>query len=274
MLEKEIIIMTGIEAISLGIIQGITEFLPISSSGHLILAEYFMHIKSASIAFDVTLHIGTLISVLLYFWHDWIDMAGSIVPGRESGGRDRQLLYFLVIGTLPGAILGYLLEKDASTIFRSPWIVATTLSGFAIVLWLAERMTRRTRSLEELGWKDALAIGMAQALAIVPGVSRSGITMTMALFLGFKRETAAKFSFLLSCPIIAGAGFYEGLKLWHTGLGSMGMDYLQGFIASVLCGYMVIAFLMRYLTKHTFYIFVYYRLIIALVVAMVLVSGH
>ncbi len=262
--------MTGIEAIFLGIIQGATEFLPVSSSGHLILAEYFMRLKSASIAFDVTLHMGTLISVLLYFWHDWAGMAGSLIPGRQSGKRDRQLLFLLIIGTLPGAILGYLLEEDASTIFRSPWIVVTTLSGFALVLWLAERMARRSRSLEGLGWKDALAIGMAQALAIVPGVSRSGITMTMALFLGFKRRAAAQFSFLLSCPIIAGAGFYEGLKLWHNGLGTLGMNYLWGFIAAALCGYMVIAFLMRYLTRHTFYIFVYYRLIIALIVALAL----
>lgn len=265
--------MTTIEAIFLGILQGATEFLPVSSSGHLVLAEYFLGLKDTPIAFDVTLHLGTLISVFLYFWRDWVGMAKSLVPGKTSKKGDRRLLFFVLIGTVPGAFIGYSLEGAASTVFRSPWVVVVTLSGVALLLWSAERLASHKRGFKNLGWKDAVCIGTAQALAIVPGVSRSGITMTMALFLGFERRAAARFSFLLSAPIIAGAGLYEGLKLWQDGFGTLGMDFLWGFIAAGLSGYLVIAFLMRYLARHTFYPFVYYRFILALMVAVALKMG-
>jgi undecaprenyl-diphosphatase len=261
------------EAIFLGILQGVTEFLPVSSSGHLVLAEYFLGLKDTPIAFDVTLHLGTLTSVFLYFWQDWLGMAKSLVPGKTSRKGDRRLLFLVLLGTVPGAFLGYFLEGAASTVFRSPWLVVSTLSGVALLLWLAERLASHTRNFKEFGWKDAIGVGTAQALAIVPGVSRSGITMTIALFLGFERMAAARFSFLLSAPIIAGAGLYEGLKLWQDGFGTLGMDFLWGFIAASISGYLVIAFLMRYLARHTFYPFVYYRLILALIVAVVLKIG-
>ena len=265
--------MTTTEAIFLGILQGVTEFLPVSSSGHLVLAEYFLGLKDTPIAFDVTLHLGTLISVLSYFWQDWLGMAKSLVPGKTSRKGDRRLLFLVLLGTVPGVFLGYLLEGAASTVFRSPWVVVSTLSGVALLLWLAERLASHQRSFKNFGWKDAISVGTAQALAIVPGVSRSGITMTMALFLGFERRAAARFSFLLSAPIIAGAGLYEGLKLWQDGFGTLGMDFLCGFIAAGISGYLVIAFLMRYLARHTFYPFVYYRLILALIVAVALKIG-
>jgi undecaprenyl-diphosphatase len=265
--------MITTEAIFLGILQGVTEFLPVSSSGHLVLAEYFLGLKDTSIAFDVTLHLGTLISVLSYFWQDWLGMAKSLVPGKTSKKGDRRLLFLVLIGTVPGLLLGCLVEGAASTVFRSPWVVVATLSGFAVLLWLAERLASHKRSFKKLGWKDAICVGTAQAIAIVPGVSRSGITMTMALFLGFERRAAARFSFLLSAPIIAGAGLYEGLKLWQDGFGTLGMDFLWGFIAAGLSGYIVIAFLMRYLARHTFYPFVYYRLILALIVAVAIKMG-
>lgn len=266
--------MITTEAIFLGILQGVTEFLPVSSSGHLVLAEYFLGLKDTSIAFDVTLHLGTLISVLSYFWQDWLGMAKSLVPGKTSRkGDDRRLLFLVLIGTVPGAFLGYFLEGAASTIFRSPWVVVSTLSGVALLLWLAERLASHTRNFKKFGWKDAICVGTAQAIAIVPGVSRSGITITVALFLGFERRAAARFSFLLSAPIIAGAGLYEGLKLWQDGFGTLGMNFLWGFVAAGLSGYIVIAFLMRYLARHTFYPFVYYRLILALIVAVALKMG-
>ncbi len=265
--------MTTTEAIFLGILQGVTEFLPVSSSGHLVLAEYFLGLKDTPIAFDVTLHLGTLISVFLYFWQDWVGMAKSLLPGKTSRKGDRRLLFLVLIGTVPGAFLGYFLEGAASTVFRSPWVVVATLSGVALLLWLAERLASHKRGFKNFGWKDAVSVGTAQALAIVPGVSRSGITMTIALFLGFERMAAARFSFLLSAPIIAGAGLYEGLKLWQDGFGTLGMDFLWGFIAAGISGYLVIAFLMRYLARHTFYPFVYYRLILALIVAVALKMG-
>jgi undecaprenyl-diphosphatase len=248
--------MTITEAIFLGILQGVT--------------EYFLGLKDTPIAFDVTLHLGTLISVFLYFWRDWVGMAKTLVPGKTSVKGDRRLLFLVLIGTVPGAFLGYFLEGPASTVFRSPWVVVATLSGVALLLWLAEYLASHKRGFKNFRWIDAVCVGAAQALAIVPGVSRSGITMTMALFLGFERRAAARFSFLLSAPIIAGAGLYEGLKLWQDGLG---MNFLWGFIAAGISGYLVIAFLMRYLAKHTFYPFVYYRLILALIVAVALKMG-
>jgi undecaprenyl-diphosphatase len=261
------------EAIFLGILQGVTEFLPVSSSGHLVLAEYFLGLTDTPIAFDVTLHLGTLLSVLSYFWRDWINMAKSLIPGKVSKIEDRRLFFLVLVGTLPGALMGYFLEDAASTIFRSPWVVVANLFGVALLLWLAEWVALHKRGLGNVEWKDAISIGLAQALAIAPGVSRSGITMTMALFLKFERRAAARFSFLLSAPIIAGAGLYEGLKAWQNGFSNLNMDFLWGFVAAALSGYIVIAFLMRYLARHTFYPFVYYRLILAFIIAIALKYG-
>ncbi len=262
--------MNGFDAVFLGIIQGITEFLPVSSSGHLVLAEYFMHLKGAGLAFDVILHMGTLVAVLAYFYRDWVAMISSLLPGRRDNAS-RRLLLLLVIGTVPGAVAGFLLEHAASTCFRSPWVVVFTLSGVALLLLLADRVNRHDRRFQGFGKIDAALVGLSQALAIVPGVSRSGITMTCALFLGFTREASARFSFLLSAPIIAGAGVYESIKLIREGTSTLDLNYLIGFAASCISGYMVIAFLMTYLKKHTFLPFVVYRLALSAVVAAVLV---
>ncbi len=260
--------MDTIHAVILGLLQGATEFLPVSSSGHLILAEHFLGLGDTSISFDVILHVGTLLAVLSYFWRDWADVLRSLPRPRES-----RLLFLLILGTIPGAGLGYLLEDVVSTVLRSPWVVVMTLSGVALLLYSAERWSRQERVFDDLGWKDALVVGCAQALAIVPGVSRSGITMTAALFLGVKRQAAARFSFLLSAPIIAGAGLYEGLKLWQNGFAELSSLYLWGFLAACVSGYLAIAFLMRFLTRHTFYPFVYYRLALAGIVAIMLLVG-
>jgi undecaprenyl-diphosphatase len=158
----------------------------VSSSGHLVLAEYFLGLTDTPIAFDVTLHLGTLLSVLSYFWRDWINMAKSLIPGKVSKIEDRRLFFLVLVGTLPGALMGYFLEDAASTIFRSPWVVVANLFGVALLLWLAEWVALHKRGLGNVEWKDAISIGLAQALAIAPGVSRSGITMTMALFLKFE----------------------------------------------------------------------------------------
>ncbi len=263
--------MNGFEAIFLGVLQGVTEFLPVSSSGHLVLAEYFLHLTDAGLAFDVILHMGTLLAVLAYFWKDWWGMAVSLFPGAEDV-ESRRLLFLLIIGTIPGAVAGFLLEHAAATYFRSPWVVVCTLSSVALLLFLADRTAKHVKKLDILSKKDALLVGLSQALAIIPGVSRSGITMTSALFLGFDRETAARFSFLLSAPIIAGAGLYETIKLVRSSSTSLDLNYFWGFGASFLSGYLVIAFLMNYLKKHTFTPFVIYRLVLAAVVAAVLIG--
>ncbi|NPA94566.1 MAG: undecaprenyl-diphosphatase UppP [Thermodesulfobacteria bacterium] len=257
--------MNGFEAVFLGVLQGVTEFLPVSSSGHLVLAEYFLHLKDAGLAFDVILHMGTLLAVLAYFWNDWWAMAKGLFSGSNGKGP-RKLLLLLIAGTVPGAVAGFLLEHAASTYFRSPWVVVCTLAGVALLLYLADKKARHFRGLDGLGLRDALLVGLSQALAIVPGVSRSGITMTCALFLGFNREAAAHFSFLLSAPIIAGAGLYETIKLLHSNTATMDLNYLLGFLASLISGYLVIAFLMNYLKNHTFTPFVIYRLVLAAVV--------
>ena len=264
--------MNVIDAALLGILQGVTEFLPISSSGHLILAEYFFHLKGADLAFDVMLHMGTLIAVLIYFFKDWLEMAKGLLPQYKE---QRRLLAYVIIGTIPGAVFGVLLAHKAETVFRNPWVIVSTLAGVALLLLLAEKVAKHTRSFKDLNLKDAILIGISQAFAIVPGVSRSGITMTTALFLDLDRQASAKFSFLLSAPIIAGAGLYEGIKiLKHGGVGGLGTEYLVGFIAAAISGYLVIAFLMRFLMTHTFKPFAYYRILLAAFVAAFLLATH
>ncbi len=266
--------MTNIEAAFLGILQGFTEFLPVSSSGHLILAEHFMGLSDVPLAFDVTLHIGTLMAVLAFFWKDWLGMFMSLFPSAAHETREkRRLLLYILAGTIPGAVIGYLLEDFVSSVLRSPWVVVCTLSGVALLLALAERLAAHRRKVSDMKLPDALIVGMCQALAVIPGTSRSGITMTGAMFLGFRREDAARFSFLLSAPIIAGAGLYEANKLISAGGATPGIEYLCGFVAAAVSGYAVIAFLMHYLRRHTFYPFVIYRLILAAIVAVALMSG-
>ncbi len=265
--------MTNFEAVFLGVLQGFTEFLPVSSSGHLILAEHFMGLAHVPLAFDVTLHIGTLVAVLAFFWKDWLNMLLALFPSSEDRTRERRLLLFLIAGTVPGALIGYLLEDLVSTVLRSPWVVVCTLSTVALLLALAERVAGHVRKMKAMRLQDALVIGACQALAVIPGTSRSGITMTGALFLGFTRADAARFSFLLSAPIIAGAGLFEAKKLLEAGGTVPGVEYLWGFAAAGLSGYGVIAFLMQYLKRHTFYPFVIYRLVLAAVVAVALMAG-
>ncbi|WP_456434200.1 undecaprenyl-diphosphatase UppP [Thermosulfuriphilus sp.] len=258
--------MTHFEAIFLGIVQGITEFLPISSSGHLALAEYFFQIEGGGLTFDVFLHLGTLVAILIYFWREWLAMLN---PQDRS---QKRLLLFIVLATIPGALAGALLGDVVEDSLRRPQVIAFSLSSVALLLILAERLSNHHRGFEEIGLREALIIGLAQALAIVPGVSRSGITMTAALFLGFARPAAAKFSFLLSAPIIGGAGLYESLGLIHEGgLESFDLSFLWGFLAAFFSGLLVIAWLLRFLVRHTFYPFAFYRLALAALVMILLI---
>ncbi|MEF3168671.1 MAG: undecaprenyl-diphosphatase UppP [Deltaproteobacteria bacterium] len=262
--------MNAVEAIILGAIQGATEFLPISSSGHLVLAEHFLGLSETPLAFDVTLHLGTLLSVLTFFWRDWLEMAQSLRPGSNRH-FDRKLLLLLILGTIPAGILGLLFEDVISQVLRSPWVVVCTLSAVAFLLVAGERLASHAREMATIGWREALLIGTAQAVAIIPGVSRSGITMSTALILGFERTAAARFSFLLSSPIIAAAGLYEALGLWKGGFPGFETSFVWGFGSAAVSGYFVISFLMRYLVRHTFYPFVWYRLLLAGLVAAILV---
>ncbi|MGC8736751.1 MAG: undecaprenyl-diphosphatase UppP [Dissulfurimicrobium sp.] len=277
--------MTFFEAVFLGVLQGATEYLPVSSSGHLILAEHLLGLPDIPLVFDVMLHIGTLFAVLVYFQKDWLSMTSSLFYfkwGKRDDDKDddkrdknlyRRLPMCLMLGTIPGGLGGLVFSRYAETVFRSPWIVVFMLLTVAFLLALAERFSGMEREFSNIGLKDALIIGCSQALAIVPGVSRSGITMGTAMLLGLKREAAARFSFLLSAPIIAGSGLYEGFKLLRQqGLGAFSPDFVWGPLAAAVSGYLAVSFLMRYVARHTFYPFVYYRIIVSLFVAIILIK--
>ncbi len=283
------------QAIVLGIVQGLTEFLPISSSAHLILIPWLLGWENSvisSLAFDVALHIGTLISVLFFFANDWVRLirAGiaSIRERRIGNAPDRRLAWFIVIGSIPGAFIGALAESKVEEIFHAPNapLLQSAVIGIAIVmaalgffLFLAERVAKHIRSLDQVNIKDTLIVGFSQALAIFPGVSRSGATITAGLFLGLKRDDAARFSFLLGAPIIAGAGIkslydlYQESQGGNLGSGDL-LLYLAGFLASAITGFLTIKFLLRYLRTNSTDIFVYYRwAVAAFIVLLALVRG-
>jgi undecaprenyl-diphosphatase len=256
--------MHPLMAIFLGFVQGLTEFLPISSSGHLALLEHYLHVEGGGLSFDILLHVGSLVALLYYFRADWLGMAKAVLQPSPYSRLERRLFICLVAASIPGAVAGVLLQKSAETIFRQPWRIALLLGGLGILLILAERLARHIRPLTNLNLGDALLIGLSQALAVMPGVSRSGITMTTGLFLGFDRETTARFSFLLATPIIAGAGFYDFLKwMKHPPVHLSWAAGVLGFLSAMIFSYLAIHFLLRYLRRHTFYPFAIYRLLLA-----------
>jgi undecaprenyl-diphosphatase len=258
------------QAVVLAVVQGLTEFLPISSTAHLVLFPWLLDWKDPGLTFDVALHAGTLIAVLLYFWRMWIKMLLAAAGIGDSGDakvlQDRRLFWFLVIGTIPGGLAGYFFEHAAEDQFRTPVVIGAAMIVVAILMWAAER-TKASKGLDQVNMMDSILVGIAQALAVIPGVSRSGVTMTGGLFRGMNRETTARFSFLLSTPLIAGAVLKKGLEIRHEGLPpDMRLPFLAGVIVSGLVGYLVIAVLMRYLELRTFKIFVVYRLALGVIV--------
>jgi undecaprenyl-diphosphatase len=265
-------------AIFLGLLQGATEFLPISSSGHLALAESFLGIKEGSLAFDVALHLGTLLGVIIYFRRDFSVMFIAMVKPRvlgEEAIKQRLLALYICLGTIPAVVAGYLLKDAAETIFRAPILIAGTLAGAGLLLLLADKLGKHKRSMKHIGLADVAVIGLAQAFALIPGVSRSGITMTAALMMGWNRMSAARFSFLLSAPIILGAGIYNLPAIIRQGSepGQSGF-YLAGFVAAAVSGYLVIAFLLRFVQTHSFAVFAYYRFVLAALVLLTQVWGQ
>ena len=243
--------MSIFQSIILGIIQGIAEFLPISSSAHLVFVPWILNWPQHSLTFDVALHIGTLLALLVFFFNEW----WGIIKSR--------MLWLLILGSIPGAVAGFLGEKYFEEVFRGPLTIAVFMIGLALLLWLAEVYSSKKRSLESIRWPDALIIGISQALALMPGVSRAGITMTAGLFTGLTRESAAKFSFLLSAPIILGAGLYKGYGLLKHGLpADERAAFVIGLLTSAIVGYFAIKYLLQYLQKNSFYVFIWYRIIV------------
>lgn len=268
--------MELVKPILLGLLQGATEFLPVSSSGHLVLAEAFFHVQEAGLTFDVALHMGTLLAILAYFRQEFLAIIRALChPGSKDPAlrANQRLALFLIVSTIPAAVVGKLFGDQIEENLRQPAVVAATLAGVAFILLWAEKVGCRQRCLQELGLKDALIIGLAQTCALVPGVSRSGITMTAGLFRDLDRTAAARFSFLMSAPIIAGAGLLHLVKIVEQGGLRPGQEafFLAGFLSSAISGYLFIAFLMRYLQTRSFAIFAYYRLALAAVVVWTIV---
>ncbi len=292
--------MEIIQPIILGIIQGVAEFLPISSSGHLILVPIFFDWKDQGLAFDVALHWGTLIAVASYFWKDWIDIFRKSylfillrnikhqIPNTKQITNTKlqnsnkteskvsrfklhvdylnsDLFFIIIISTVPGILAGLFLGDYAETIFRNPLLVASSLFFGAILLFYSDKLGKKDMGLSNITLKEGMLIGLSQMFAIVPGVSRSGITISAALFLGLNRTSSARFSFLLSTPIILGAGIKELPKMLEKGIGS---DMLIGVFFAALGGYLAIKCMIRYLENKSYNIFVVYRIILAAIIVL------
>jgi undecaprenyl-diphosphatase len=255
-----------LQSIILGAVQGLTEFLPVSSSAHLILVPWLLKWQDPGLAFDVALHLGTLLALLAYYWRQWLDMGLSLANGQKL---PRRLLLLLIVASIPGAIIGLLLEKQAETIFRSPVLIAFDLAVMGIALWIVDAWSAQRRGLGEIGFFDAFVIGLSQALAIVPGVSRSGATITAARILGIDRESAANFSFLMATPIIAGAGMMEIHKALRDGLTA---QITWGFVAAAIFGVIAIAGLLQFVRLRSYAAFSVYRIALAILVIAVFIA--
>jgi undecaprenyl-diphosphatase len=254
--------MDIIQAIVLGLLQGATEFIPVSSSGHLVLVPWLLGWESPGLVFDTVVHWGTLVAVLAYFWRDWVAVIGAWVRGLVRWDwRDplARLMWLLILGSVPAAVLGFLLEDFFESLFGKPVWVAFFLLVTAALLALSEFMTARSRDTGDLNWLDALLIGLAQASAIAPGISRSGATMAAGLFRGLDRPAAARFSFLLATPIIFGAGLLQLTDLVGAADAAAQIPTLAaGFLAAAMAGYVCIWALLRYLQRGRLYPFAIY----------------
>ena len=253
--------MGVMQAAVLGIVQGLTEFLPVSSSGHLIILPWLAGWEDPGATFDVALHMGTLLALAAFFWRDWLNIL------REWR---KPMLWLIVLGCIPAAVFGYKYEKYFDTVFHSPLIVGIFIMAMGILMGIAEKFSRKAAELDSMNWKKSLFIGCAQVFALMPGVSRSGITITAGLASGFKRESAARFSFLLAMPITAGAGLLKLVHIVHHGIvrGELS-SFAVGILLSAVVGFLAIKYLLRHLQQHTLNIFVWYRLVLGAVVLII-----
>ena len=259
-------------AVVLGIIQALTEFIPVSSTAHLILVPWLLHWDDGGLLFDVALHAGTLVAVLIYFWKDWVQIIGAGIG--FNWGSDPQLrknpglLWLLAAASIPIGIVGLLFDKQADTTWRQPYLIGAMLIVVGVVIWIAERRRIGEKSMERISWADGIVVGVAQAFAVVPGVSRSGSTISAGLFRGMNRETAARFSFLLSTPAIAAAVAKKAWDIHKEGFvpAEMKLPMLVGIAVSGILGAIVIAFFLRYLRHRSLMPFVYYRIIFGIIV--------
>ena len=265
--------MSILQVIVLAVVQGLTEFLPISSTAHLYLTSWLLGWQTESLDFDIMLHLGTLIAVLLYFFKDWLQIIAhgfGIRFGTDPELKHNQmLLWLLAIGSIPIGVCGYLFNKQAEGLWRTPTVMGAMLIAVGVVMWLAEEWSRKLRDMGSLNLPDAIAIGVAQALAVVPGCSRSGITISAGLFRNLTRESAARFSFLLSTPAISAAAAKALYDIHKHGGGLHALlttQFVVGVLVSAVTGCVVIAWFLQYLRRSSLRPFVYYRVIFGIIV--------
>lgn len=269
--------MNFIQAIILGIVQGLTEFLPISSSAHLVIVPFLFNWTldpAKAFVFDVLIQLGTLVAVIIYFWSDLVAIFGSVLRGIKEKApfreADSRLGWYIVLGTIPAGLAGVLLKDTVEKAFGNPVITAILLLGTAILLILAEVLAKKQKNLDQLTWKDSLLVGVFQALAIFPGISRSGATISGGLLKGFTREAAARFSFLLSIPIMLAAGLLSTVDLVKA---EFFLDFLPtlllGFVIAGVIGYLSIRWLLNYVKKNSFFGFAIYCWVISAVTLIV-----
>jgi undecaprenyl-diphosphatase len=260
------------QVVVLSIIQALTEFAPVSSSAHLALAPWLFGWKDPGLTFDVALHFGTLLAIIIYFFRDWVQIIAQGL-GMSAGSdpqlkQNRALLWLIAVASIPIGVIGYLFNKQAETTWRNPYLIGAMLIVVGIVMWMAERRGAGNKPMSQIGWADGLTIGIAQALAVFPGASRSGVTIVAGLFRGLDRETAARFSFLLSVPAIAAAALKKAWDIHkHGGIApDMKMPFLLGIALSGVLGAVVIAVFLRYLRRNSLMVFVYYRIVFGIIV--------
>lgn len=270
--------MTHIGAIILGFIEGATEFIPVSSSGHLIIARHFLGLGEGGLAFDAVLQLATSCAILFYFWRDILNIlktVWSMLTGKVVEQKEKVMVWAIAIGTIPAVIFGLLLEKSMDTIFRNVNLVALTLVLGSILFWYAQKVSEKFSNSEiskrVLTLKRGIVIGFFQCLALVPGVSRSGATISGGLIMGLTREEAVRFSFLLSIPVLFGAGLKKLLEVRHELFGAgFGSSLLLGSIVAFITGYFAIKFLITYLKNHNLNAFIWYRVAVAILLVIFL----
>jgi len=274
---------TILQALIMGIVQGLTEFLPVSSSGHLVIVPFLFGWDDefiTSLAFSVMLHMGTLIALLIYFRADWLRIVpagfATIRDRSFKGDPDRRLAWLLVAATIPAALAGFLLNDLIETQFRQIGLVALMLVVGGVILWLADRIGARTKDVKDVTFPIAVGIGAAQALALIPGISRSGISISAGRLAGLDREAAARFSFLMATPVTLGAGVFEARKLLtgEAGVEVAIAPLIVGMVAALVAGLVAIHVMLRYLRTNSLTIFVWYRIGLAVVVLVAWLGGR
>ena len=268
--------MSLIQSLIFGFIQGVSEFFPVSSTAHLVLLPWFFSWHDPGLPYDVALHIGTLLALIYYFWREWSAIGVELVGGVfNSGFKDYpngRMGLIIIIACIPGAVAGVLFEKKASGILRDPLAIAFTLFFFGLVLYFSDRFSGRDKKISEMSVWDGLIIGLFQAISIVPGVSRSGIAITGGLMRSFKRDEAARFSFLIAAPIIAGAAIFESRHLDFATVASL--PFLAGVFSSAFFGFLAIKYLLKYVQKGSYTVFVIYRVALAALIVFLYLKHY